>query len=60
MPITRPPNCVPGIGFLTEPVARMMPFFASYSVPSLAEPTRTVPLPVTAAKALDHVDSVLL
>ncbi len=49
MPITRPPNVVPGIGRLTEPLAMMMPLVASYSVPSLAEPTRTMPPPAVIA-----------
>ena len=26
VPITRPPNCVPGTGLATEPVARMIAF----------------------------------
>ena len=44
MPITRPPNWVPGIGFLTEPVARMTPFATSISSPE----TRALPWAVTA------------
>ena len=48
VPITRLPNFVPGIGRLTEPVASTMHFVASISSPSLLEPTRTLPAPVSA------------
>src|SRR6476469_9103017 len=47
VPITRPPNCVPGIGFFTEPVARMTAFATSISSPSKLEPTFTLPSAVT-------------
>ena len=50
MPITRPPNCVPGIGFGTEPVARITHFVASISLPSKFPPTFTLPSSVTDPK----------
>ena len=50
VPITRPPNCVPGIGFGTEPVAMIRHFVASISVPSKFPPTFTLPSLVTAPK----------
>ena len=46
VPMTRPPKCVPGSGFVTEPVARMTPF-ASISVPSKLPPTLTLASSVT-------------
>ena len=53
--MTRPPNCVPGIGFGTEPVARMtLPAWISSS------PTRTLPSVGQRGLALDVVDLVLL
>ena len=60
VPITRPPNCVPGIGFGTEPVARMTHFVASISVPSKLPPTLTLPSSVTEPKPSMYVDLVLL
>ena len=42
----RPPNCVPGSGLGTEPVARMT-VLASISVPSKLPPTFTLPSSVT-------------
>ncbi len=48
MPITRPPNSVPGIGRLTDPVATMT-VDAAISVPSNWPPTRTFPSSVTEA-----------
>ena len=50
VPITRPPNCVPGIGFGTEPVARITHLVASISVPSKLPPTLTLPSAVTDPK----------
>ena len=44
--MTWPPNCVPGSGFFTEPVARMTNF-AAISVPSKLPPTLTLPSSVT-------------
>ena len=44
VPITRPPNCAPGIGRLTEPVASTI-VLAEISWP----PTVSVPLPVRVA-----------
>ena len=44
--MTRPPNCVPGSGRFTEPVARIT-VFAAYSVPSKLPPTLTLPSSVT-------------
>ncbi len=38
MPITRPPNCVPGIGFFTEPVARMIVLAEIWLPPTVTEP----------------------
>ena len=43
VPITRPPNWVPGIGFLTDPVARMI-VLASIRLPF----TVTAPAPASA------------
>ncbi len=46
VPMTRPPKCVPGSGFFTEPVARMTNL-APYSVPSKLPPTLTLASSVT-------------
>ena len=46
--MTRPPNWVPGIGFLTEPVAMITQRLATISEPSKLPPTRTLPSSVTA------------
>ena len=51
-------TCVPGIGRLTEPVARITRL-ASPRTRSVAD-ARPLPSPVSRADALDHVDLVLL
>ena len=56
VPITRPPNSVPGIGRLTEPVASTIAFDASSSW----SPTRHGAGRGQRAEALVHVDAVLL
>ncbi len=48
VPMTRPPNCVPGSAFFTEPVARIT-VLAAISVPSKLPPTLTLPSSVTDA-----------
>ena len=55
VPITRPPNCAPGIGRLTEPVASTI-VLAEISWP----PTRERALAGERGLALDQVDLVLL
>ena len=50
VPITRPPNSVPGIGLGIEPVARTTHLVASISVPSKLPPTLTLPSEVTEPK----------
>ncbi len=46
VPMTCPPNCVPGSAFFTEPVARMTNL-AWISLPSKLPPTLTLPSSVT-------------
>ena len=55
VPITRPPNCVPGIGFLTDPVASTIVFAAI-----CRSADRNVPPPASERLALDQLDPVLL
>src|ERR1044071_5990840 len=50
VPITRPPNCVAGIGFGTEPVASTTQVLASITLPSKFPPTLTLPPSVTEPK----------
>ena len=50
VPITRPPNCVPGSGLAIEPVARTTQVLASISLPSKLPPTLTLPSSVTEPK----------
>ncbi len=57
MPITRPPNCVPGIGVGIEPVAMITPLVASISVPSKLPPILTLPSLVT--EAWPSISSIL-
>jgi hypothetical protein len=49
VPITRPPNCVPGIGLGIEPVASTT-VLASMTVPSKLPPTFTLPSSVSEPK----------
>ena len=50
VPITRPPNWVPGIGLGIDPVASTTHLVASISVPSKFPPTLTLPSAVTDPK----------
>ena len=60
VPMTRPPNFVPGIGRFTEPVATMTALAGLDLLPVEAPPTLTLPSAVSDAVALEDVDAVLL
>ena len=50
VPMMRPPNCVPGIGLGSDPVASTTHVFASITLPSKLPPTLTLPSSVTEPK----------